>query len=169
MHSEHDTLAARFTEMILKRANHGPLGPDDLDIIFGRGLRLLLARRGVVDIEQISRTVLSQAADVLRLQASPNPAALASYICTAVNELRLPDRSVKTYPRPAVVGAVKDVLAALAEEERDALMKFYCQEQPSTHVCQEAGYTQEFFSALRSRVKGAISHGDVKRAGQSSG
>jgi hypothetical protein len=159
MHSEHDSLVARFTEIIAKRVKHGPLGPDDLEMIFGRGLRLLLARRGVSDIEQSSRTILSQAADLLRLQVFPNPAIVPSYICTAMNELRLPDRPVETDQRLTVTGAVRDVLAALDEEERDALMKFYCQGRPASHVCREAGSTEEFFLALRSRVKATISSG----------
>jgi DNA-directed RNA polymerase specialized sigma subunit len=58
-----------------------------------------------------------------------------------------------------VTGEFNEVLAALDEKEREALARFYGEEQPSTQVCRELGLTEESLSALRSRVKAAISKG----------
>jgi DNA-directed RNA polymerase specialized sigma24 family protein len=76
-----------------------------------------------------------------------------------MNELRLPDRLVKTDSQPAVTGEYNEVLDALDEGEREALVRFYGEEQSSTQVCRELGLTEESLLALRSRVKAAISKG----------
>jgi hypothetical protein len=160
MDGEQGSLSARFAETIRQRGMiHGQLNTDDLDTIIGTGLRFLVARRGVPDIDHVSRIILSRAADLLRLHGFTDPATLPSYVFAAMNELRLPDRHVEIDPRPAVVEGVNEVLAALDEKEREALMRFYGQGQPSTQVCREMGLTQEFLSALRSRVKARISSG----------
>jgi DNA-directed RNA polymerase specialized sigma24 family protein len=116
----------------------------------------------VAEIDHVCKTILSRAADLLRLQAFIDPATLPSDVFAAMNELRLPDRPVKINSRPAVTGEVNEVLAALDEKEREALVQFYGQEQPSTQICREVGLTEESLSALRSRVKAAISMGHKK-------
>jgi hypothetical protein len=51
MNGEHDSAdLARFAEIIRKLQAHDPSGMDDLRTMFDRGLRLLLARRGVQDL-----------------------------------------------------------------------------------------------------------------------
>ena len=159
MNGEHDSLSARFAETMRKRQIYGPLGLDELDTIFGPGLRFLLARRAVPETDRVCRTILGRVNDLLRLQTFADPATLPSYIYAAINALQLPDHLVKVDPRPAVTGRVNEVLAALDENEREALARFYGQEQPSIQVCRELNLTHECLSALKSRVKAAISRG----------
>jgi hypothetical protein len=159
MDGEHTSLSARFAERIRQREIHGPLDLDDLDTIVGPGLRFLLARRALPDIDHVSKTILGRAAALLRLQVFIDPATLPSYVLAAMNELRLPDCPVKIDSRQPVTREVNEVLAALDENEREALVQFYGQEQPSTQICREMGLTEESLSVLRSRVKAAISMG----------
>lgn len=153
MNSDHDSAdLARFAEIIRKLQAHDPSGMDDLRTMFDRGLRLLLARRGVQDIDRISGIVLSRAADLVR-QAPADPATLPSHIRAAMNEIGTPNGRAGIGIQPVETAEAREVLASLDGNEREALIRFYIREQQSAQICQDMGFPEYAFSALKSRVR----------------
>lgn len=153
MNGEHDLAdMTQFAEIIRKLQAHDPSGMDDLRTMFNRGLRLLLARRGVQDLDRISRIVISRAADLVR-QATTDPATLPSHIRTAMNEIRPSDGRAGIGMRSVNMAEAREALASLDGIEHQALIRFYLHEQQSAQICQDMGFTEHAFSALKSRMK----------------
>jgi hypothetical protein len=154
MNREHDSAdLARFAEITRKIQAHDPSGMDDLRTTFDGGLRLLLARRGVEDIDRISGIVLSRAADLVRRQALADPATLPSDLRTAMNEIWPSVGRAPIDTEPAVTAEARGILASLDGSEREALLRFYLREQLSAQICLDLGLTEYAFSALKSRVR----------------
>jgi DNA-directed RNA polymerase specialized sigma24 family protein len=125
---------------------------DDLRTMFERGLRLFLVRRGVENLDDISRIVLRCAADLVR-QAPADPATLPSHVRTAMNEIRPPNGRAGIGMQPVEAAEAREALASLDGSEREALLRFYLREQRSAQICQDMGFSEYAFSALRSRVR----------------
>jgi len=154
MNDEHDSADVdRFAEIIRKLQAHDPSGMDDLRMMFDRGLRLLLLRRGVQDTDRISGIVLRRAAELVRRRAPFDPARLPSQLRAALNEVRPADGRAPIGTRSAETAEAREVLASLDGSEREALLRFYVREQGPDQICVDLGFTERGFSALKSRVK----------------
>jgi|SRR5579864_3088030 len=151
MNDEHDSADVdRFAGIIRKLQAHDPSGMDDLRAMFDRGLRLLLARRGVQDTDHASRIVLSRAAELVRRRVPLDPARLPSQLRAALNEFRPAEGRAPIVTQSA---EAKEVLASLDGSEREALLRFYVREQRPAQICVDLGFTERAFSALRSRAR----------------
>ena len=154
MNREHDSAdLARFAEIIRKLQAHDPSGMDDLRTTFDGGLRLLLARRGVEDIDRISGIVLSRAANLVRRQAPANPATLPSHLRAAMNEIRPSVGCAPINTQPAEIPEAREILASLDGGEREAMLRFYLREQKPAQICADMGLSEDAFFALKSRVR----------------
>jgi len=154
MNDEHDSAdLARFAEITRKLQARDPSGMDDLRTMFDRGLRLLLARRGVEDIDRISGIVLSRAADLVRLRTPALAAMLPSHLRTAMNEIRSSAGGAPIGAQPAGVAQAREILGSLDGSEREALLRFYLREQPPAQICVDMRLTEHAFSALKTRVR----------------
>jgi hypothetical protein len=172
MNREHDSAdLARFAEIIRKLQAHDPSGMDDLRTTFDGGLRLLLARRGVEDIDRISGIVLSRAADRVRGRVSADPATLPSDLCTAMNAIRSSLGRAPIGTQAAETAEAREILHSLDGNEREALLRFYLRKQPPAQICVDLGLTECAFSALKSSVRAKyfeLTRGPlVKQAGYS--
>ena len=154
MNGEHGSAdSARFAEITRKLQVHDPSGMDDLRTTFDCGLRLLLVRRGVQDLDRTSEIVLSRAADLVRGRVPCDPAMLPSQIRTAMNEIRLAEGRAPIRTQPAETAEAREVLAGLEGGEREALLRFYLHEQWPAQICADLGLTEFAFSTLKSRVR----------------
>jgi len=154
MNDEHDSADVdRFAEVIRKLQAHDPSGMDDLRTMFDRGLRLLLARRGVEDADRASGMVLSRAAELVRRSVPFDPARLPSQLRTALNEIHPAEGSAPLGTPSAETAEAREVLASLDGSEREALLRFYLREQRPDKICVDLGFTEHAFSALKSRVR----------------
>lgn len=154
MNDEYDSADLdRFAEIIRKLQAHDPSGMDDMRTMFDRGLRLLLARRGVQDIDHASGIIMSRAAELVRRRAPFDPARLPAQLRTALNEIHPAEGSAPIGTQSAETAKAREVLASLEGSEREALLRFYVREQRPAQICVDLDFTECAFSALKSRVR----------------
>jgi hypothetical protein len=145
---------------------------EELERLFGRGTRFLLARKGVSDVDAGVDWILDIVLQRFRAGELESPEKLSRAVRTVLNDyaqgvavaewaaLDRHEEPVKT--RDTEMQRIVGTLFKLPARDREAIMRFYLQEEPLNKICSDLGLAERTFLALRtmvlSRVRGRRSN-----------
>ncbi|HWZ32384.1 MAG TPA: hypothetical protein VNX18_13685 [Bryobacteraceae bacterium] len=133
--------------------------------IFQDGIRSFLRRGlGQHKLQSRQREVLSQVIQSIRETPIDNPNCLASHVLTVLRQyissqmmagpsLVLDDESRVNMND---IGAIRDLLAKIAAVDREALRRYYVDQETSEQVCQALNLPATRFLAVTSTIRTAV-------------
>jgi hypothetical protein len=149
----------------IKAADH-PVAMSELERIFNRGIRFLLVRKGVRDVDAGVRWVLdavvrrARAGEVKTAEEIPALVRMAVHdyaraTATAEQAALVTCRDAAHASNSEVQRALRGLLK-LSAGDREAVIRFYLLEQPAEKICSDLHLTESEFVALRANVRAQV-------------
>ncbi len=138
-----------------KIKSDGLVGIEELNRVFGSGVRWMLSRRaGTANLEARVEMIFAAVVEELRGAGTRTPQSLASMVRRAVNQ-RVEDfsESVPVHVPPENVAAAQEAVHALSSRDRDILVRYYVGQESREMICQESDMPERQFGDIKSRLR----------------
>lgn len=158
--------ALSYFALLLERIEDGSEeAVHELQLHYFRGIRYLLARHlGPDRAYHLAQKVFATVIVAIRNGEIRQPERLAGFVRTAVHRTidsetdRQATKAGSDVNRATDLATAERVLRAIPSKEREALIRFYYEEEPAETICRELGLTPAHFRAIRNRAKDKFSH-----------